>query len=107
MHSAFSYLCFFIAVSVAWTVQRILSAFHSAMRGGIVFSRNILAYLAEMKYVSINHEETYLDEIVGYGLAALGLWFQLAFGFGLPFPLNVILFPFTIAEYLLIAIISK
>jgi len=94
-------------VSIAWTVQRILSAFHSAMRGGIVFARNIMAYLAEMNYVSINHEETYLDEIVGYSLAALGLWFQLAFGFGLPFPLNVILFPFTIAEYLLIAIISK
>lgn len=94
-------------MSIAWTVQRILSAFHSAMRGGIVFARNIMAYLAEMKYVNINHEETYLDEIVGYSLAALGLWFQLAFGFGLPFPLNVILFPFTVAEYLLIAIISK
>jgi hypothetical protein len=77
------------------------------MRGGVMFARNILTYLDEMKYVSINHEETYLDEIVGYGLALLGLYFQLAFNFGLPFPLNIILFPFTIAEYLLIAMISK
>jgi hypothetical protein len=57
-----------------------------------------------MGYVKINHEETYLDEVVGagkavqttagfitlmpcfsrrcVGLAALGLWFQLSLGFG-------------------------
>lgn len=95
------------AVSVAWTVQRILSAFHSAMRGGLIFSRNILEYLGQMDVIKINHEETMLDEAVGYGLALLGLFFQLSFGFGLPFPLNIILFPFTIMEYILIALVNK
>jgi hypothetical protein len=88
-------------------VQRILSAFHSAIRGGLMFARNILEYLSVMKIVEINHEETMLDEAVGYGLALVGLYFQLAFGFGLPFPLNILLFPFRIAEYLLIWIVSN
>lgn len=77
------------------------------MRGGLFFSRNVLEYLGQMGYVQINHEETLLDEFVGYGLAILGLWFQLSFGFGLPFPLNIILFPFTLAEYILIALVNK
>lgn len=72
-----------------------------------MFSRNIMEYLSEMKYVQINHEESMLDEIVGYGLALVGLYFQLAFGFGLPFPLNILLFPFRIAEYVLIWLVNK
>ena len=94
-------------VSIAWSVQRILSAFHSAMRGGIIFSRNILEYLSKMNYIHINHEETMLDEAVGYGLALIGLYFQLAYGFGLPFPLNILLLPFRMAEYFLIWIVNN
>lgn len=66
-----------------------------------MFSRNILEYLSRMGYININHKETYLDEVLGYGMAVLGLWFQLSVGFKLPFPLNIIMFPVTIVEYLL------
>lgn len=90
------------AVSIAWTIQRVISAFHSAMRGGLMFSRNIIEYMSIMGHIHIDHEKTYLDEILGYGLAFLGLWFQLSMGFHIPFPLNILLLPFTIAEYLLI-----
>jgi hypothetical protein len=55
------------AISIAWTMQRVLSAFHSAIRGGLLCSRNILEYLSVMKYVEIDHETTYIDEIVGFG----------------------------------------
>lgn len=96
-----------VAVSVAWTLQRILSAVHSALRGGLMLSRNLLKYLSDMKYVHINPEETVLDEAVGYSVALLGLFFQLRFGYGLPFPLNILLLPFTIAEYILMAIVNK
>jgi len=96
-----------MAISLAWTLQRIISAFHSAIRGGLMFSRNILHYLSEMNYVKIKHEETYIDEIVGFGLAFVGLVWQLRSGFGLPFPLNVLLFPFSIAEYTLIWMVSS
>lgn len=96
-----------ITVSVAWTVQRILSAFHSAIRGGLMFARNIMEYLSEMNIYKINHEESMLDEAVGYGLALVGLYFQLAFGFGLPFPLNILLFPFRLMEVILVWMVNK
>ena len=95
------------AISLAWTLQRIISAFHSALRGGLMCSRNVLEYLSKMKIIHINPDETYLDEIVGYALAALGLYFQLSMGFQVPFPLNVLLFPFSCMEYFLIWTVSK
>jgi len=95
------------AVSIAWTVQRVISAFHSAMKGGLLFSRNLMRYASEMKIVHIDPDTTWLDEIAGYTLAALGLYFQLSFGFSLPFPLNILLFPFTLMEYTLIALVTK
>ncbi len=56
-----------IAISLAWMAQRVLGAFHSAVRGGLMFSRNILEYLCVMKYVEIDHKDTYIDEVAGYG----------------------------------------
>jgi hypothetical protein len=96
-----------IAISVAWFIQRVVSSFHSALRGGIMFSRNILHYLDAMNIIKINHEETYLDEAIGYGLAALGLFFQLSLGFAVPFPLNILLFPVTMVEYFLVWTVSS
>lgn len=90
------------AVSVAWCVQRVISAFHSALRGGLLFSRNLLEYLSAMGIYHLDHEQTCVDELVGYGVAALGLLFQLSRGFSLPFPLSLLLLPFTCIEYLLI-----
>ena len=95
------------AISIAWTIQRIMSAFHSAIRGGHMFSKNVLEYLSKMGYVQIKHEDTYLDEIIGYAVAVIGLWFQLSLGFSLPFPLNILLFPFKFLEWWLIWIVSK
>ena len=34
-----SYACRSTAISIAWMIQRVISAFHSAMRGGIMCSR--------------------------------------------------------------------
>jgi hypothetical protein len=95
------------AISFAWFIQRIISAFHSAMRGGLMFSRSILAYLSAMDIYHLDDKDTYLDEIVGYGLAALGLFFQLSTGFSLPFPLNILLFPFTLMEYFCIYCVTS
>jgi hypothetical protein len=55
------------AISLAWSIQRVISAFHSAMRGGLMFSRNIIEYLCVMKILDLNHEETIIDEVVGHG----------------------------------------
>eukprot|EP01066_Platyproteum_vivax_P015396 Platyproteum_vivax@DN6810_c0_g1_i1.p1 len=37
--------CQLVAVSLAWTLQRILSGIHSAFRGGLLASRNLILYL--------------------------------------------------------------
>jgi len=95
------------AVSVAWTLQRVISAFHSALAGGVMATRNIIEYLNIMGHLKMKHEETYFDEIAGYLLAAVGFWFQLSSGFQLPFILSVILFPFTLAEWFLIYMVNQ
>eukprot|EP00967_Tisochrysis_lutea_P064868 scaffold84154_cov36-Tisochrysis_lutea.AAC.1 len=46
-------------------------------------------------------DESYVDEIIAYSLAACGFFFQLTHGFMLPFPLDLILFPLTLVEYFL------
>jgi len=48
-----------------------------------------------------------VEFILGYMLAVCGIIFQLFFGFSLPFPLNVLLFPITIIEYILVWIINN
>lgn len=96
-----------LCISMAWFLQRIISAVHSAIRGGVMVSRNLLEYLSKMGYLHINHEETFIDEIVGYGLAVTGLWFQLSTGMTLPFPLNIILLPFSLVEYFLMWMVAS
>ena len=66
-----------------------------------------MAYLSEMDYYKINADESLLDEVVGYGIAVLGFFFQLRYGFGLPFPLNVLLFPVTMLEYFLMGMVTS
>jgi hypothetical protein len=69
-------------------------------------SRNLLEYLSRQKILHIDADKSYWDEVVGYLLAALGLYFQLSRGFSLPFPLNLLLLPVTVAEYFLIWIVG-
>jgi len=91
-------------VALAWSLQTIISAAQSALRGGLLFSRSILN-LAKAKGVtklgpiSLSHEETYVDELLGFGLAAIGFATQFSFGFTLPFPFNVVMLPFTLVEW--------
>ena len=93
-------------ISISWFLQRVISACHSAVRGGTMAARNIMEYLDRMHYVQIRAEDSLLDEGVGYALAALGLWFQLSSGFSLPFPLNVLLLPVSLAEWALVWLVN-
>lgn len=98
------------AISIAWTLRRVVSSFHSAIRGGLMFSKNLLSYLVDMGVVrekDVGAYFPYVDTILGYGVALLGLWFQLSYGFALPFPLNVLLFPFTLVEYALVWMVNN
>lgn len=61
-----SYTLKSIAISVAWFIQRIISSVHAGIRGGMMFSRNIIDYLNEMGYLNLKNEDSYLDETLGY-----------------------------------------
>jgi len=99
----------FIAVIFAWYLQMIISAFYSALRGGKMFADGTITLLFEngyMKYVPFiaqpfNPDESFVDETVGYSIAACGFLFQFFSGFALPFPLNIIFLPLSIIEWFL------
>jgi len=47
-------------------------------------------------------QTTILDEVVGYGIAALGFLWQFGYGFRLPFPLNILLLPIRLIEFCIV-----
>jgi hypothetical protein len=97
-----------VCFTTAWFLQRIVVSLYSSIRGGTMFARNLLAYLDRIGFVHIRADDTKLPEAVGFVCAALGLWFQIStIGHTyLPFPLNFLLLPALLVEWLL-EIISK
>jgi hypothetical protein len=99
----------FIAVFFAWFLQMIISAFYSGLRGGRMFADGLIAFLTEKELMHkvpfiqqpFDPDESFLDEAIGYSLAAVGFCFQLFNGFNLPFPFNIIFLPLTIIEWFL------
>lgn len=96
-----------VTISLAWMIQRIVSAFHSALRGGHMIGSNLLEYLSVMGIIHLDPEHTYIDEIIGYAFSFFGLYFQLSYGFKVPFLLQLVLFPFSMVEYFLMAMIAR
>jgi len=88
------------AMSIAWYIEAIRSAFASALTGGLLMARSTLVWLQRFKFVKIKHQsETSVDEVLSYFFAACGFYFQFKLGFSVPYPFNLLLFPFEIAEY--------
>jgi len=93
--------CKAIAMVVAWWVQQIIAAIHSSIRGGLMCARGIINFLHERGFISFNDEETYLDELIGWGLAFLGFYFQYNLSFAVPFPLSLVMWPIGVVEWAL------
>eukprot|EP00298_Acanthocystis_sp_HF-20_P011523 c19437_g2_i1.p1 GENE.c19437_g2_i1~~c19437_g2_i1.p1 ORF type:complete len:351 (-),score=129.09 c19437_g2_i1:103-1155(-) len=104
--TAVNYVCKSIAIAIAWYISKIISAFHSGVKGGLMFSRNIMTYGNKKGYFSLKHEDTNVDEIGGWVLAAIGVYFQVRYGFTLPFPFNILFFPLTLLEWAIIWAVS-
>jgi len=104
--TAINYVCKSIAIAIAWYIQKVISAFHSGVKGGLLFSRSMMNYGNKKGYINIKHEDTNMDEIAGWALAAIGVYFQVSYGFALPFPFNILFFPITVAEWAIIWIVS-
>ncbi len=91
-------------MSIAFYIHSVRSAFASALIGGLMMSRAAYQALIERNIdlgglIKDSHEETMVDEMLSYAFAALGFIFQLMIGFKLPFPLNLLLWPFELGEW--------
>eukprot|EP00928_Gymnodinium_smaydae_P082198 TRINITY_DN65592_c0_g1_i1.p1 TRINITY_DN65592_c0_g1~~TRINITY_DN65592_c0_g1_i1.p1 ORF type:complete len:383 (+),score=30.69 TRINITY_DN65592_c0_g1_i1:64-1149(+) len=91
---------------VAWYIQRVLSAVHSGLRGGLLFARSMLSFLHSQGWrlwglIPADPDCTIIDEIGGWSLAAAGIYWQFSHNFHAPFPLDILLSPLTIGEYVL------
>jgi len=98
-----TYGCRIIGVSIAWTVQRFISAFYTAFRGAQLCLKGALHY-AKFKGLipseDVDEHSTVIMLIVG-ALALFGFWCQASSFFSLPFPLNILLAPLSFVEYFL------
>ena len=89
--------------------NQVVSAFYSALRGGKLFASALFSFLDDRGWLArlpcvakpFDPDDSNLDEIVGYVLAAAGFVFQLQAGFALVFPLNLVLLPLTTVEWVL------
>jgi hypothetical protein len=91
------------AVSVAWYVQSVMSAFTSALAGGLMMARAIYKFCTHRGitlwgWIPEDDTKSNVDEILSYLFAGLGFYFQFTNYFLLPAPLNLILWPFQLAE---------
>jgi len=99
--------CKSIAVSIAWAIQRVISAFHSAIRGGLMASRGFMRYAKEKGFIDIDPDESWADEAAGWTLAVMGFYFQFQMSFALPWILSLVLWPFSMCEWYIVWTISS
>lgn len=94
-----------MAMTIAFTIQSVISGFASALKGGLMMAQATYQFLVAHKIklggliTSPDHNDSNLDEALSYIFAAMGFYFQVRCGFSLPFPLNVVLFPFQLVEH--------
>lgn len=87
-------LCAWIATTVVATVQ-------SALRGGTLFSTHVLAYLGSKNYIKTVDPASHTHDMIGFAVALAGILFQVANGWGVPFPFSVLFWPLNIVEWFL------
>merc|ERR1712065_31464 len=97
------YVCQAIGVSIAYSIQRVISTFHAAIRGGYLATKGILHYCGRRGFAPAAkvEEGSMIYTAMALGIAALGFLFQISSFFGLPFPLNILFFPVSIVEYVI------
>jgi len=100
----------FLAIWIAWTLMAVVAAVYSGLRGGRMFADalfglvadyGLLEYVPEVARPWLNTETSLIDEGVMYLLAGIGIYSQLAYGFAIFFPLNIVLAPLTFIEWFL------
>jgi hypothetical protein len=112
--------CKAIAMSMAWRIQRVLTAYTSAIAGGMMCSRAVFRMIHQHGFrrwrprrphdldtttttTMANNTSNfyYLDDLLGCMIASMGLYSQIGRGFRcveVPFPLNWITWPLDVIE---------
>ena len=92
--------CTFVAVLIAFSLNTVVSGFHSSMKGGEMAGRGVVNWMVRSgKLENGGPDPEKLAQSVGYALGGTGFVFQLWNGFGLPFPFGLLLLPLTMAEW--------
>jgi len=110
---------------IAFYVIAVVASVYSGLRGGRMFAIALMGLVIEQKYVDkipnewlrghvagwfeeeknekgeVTGYRGYLDEVIGYALAAAGIYTQITSNFAIFFPLNLVLFPLTLIEWIL------
>jgi len=95
--------CKSVGITVAWTIERVISSFHSAVRGTQILAIGVEGWMAANSMLQGNFDGyTAYFQMFGMALAVSGVFYQISRGFLLPFPLNIILFPFMVLEWVLV-----
>jgi hypothetical protein len=96
------------AVTIAFFIQRVMSSFHSATRGSYMLLKGASHQLTALgkPVPKILDEKDPMFKYVATGLAVVGFVLQLYMGFGVPFPLNLLLLPVTALEHFLMMFVS-
>lgn len=96
------YIFTFSGVIIAFFMQRIIGGFHSAIRGGKLIVDNAVVLGKKFGHLDANFDDKSQNvHIMSISIAMFGFFWQLKNGFGVPFPINIVLLPFTILEYVL------
>eukprot|EP01084_Bolivina_argentea_P206198 352093_1 len=101
-------VCRAFGVSLALILMRVVSSFHSAVKGGQIIARHVFKFMTNKQLYTaqqadaINAEGTTVFMVLQYGLAAMGWYWQLSSGFTLnSWILRLILLPFSFCELIL------
>ena len=91
-------------MTIAWSIQTVISALTSALQGGLITARAILRIANKrgsdlFGFIPKDDKDTHIDEVIGFSLAILGFYFQFSIGFDIQFPFNIPLMPFEVSEF--------
>lgn len=84
--------------------MRIITSVFAAVRGSELFILGVIAYLERHGYVRHDLFKEGSPGVVAVWciVTAIGVYWQISSGFRLPFPLNLLLLPFTLAEQIVV-----
>ena len=96
------------AVTVAFFIQRVMSSFHSSTRGSYMLLKGFNHQMTAMnkEVPALLDEKNPMFKYLTTGLAVFGFVFQLYMGFGVPFPLNLLLLPVSMLEHFLMMFVT-